>query len=441
MAGSEIYRFGEFTLDASERRLSRSGRDLLLAPKAFDVLLALIRRGGRLVSKRELLDAVWPESFVEEGILSVHISALRKSLGERGGGDRYIETVARAGYRFTGEVARPNGRAQSPQDPAAYELFGRGRAFLLAHSLFDLPKAIESFEAAVDLDPGYAAAHAGLALAHCMQAALRTAPQTEAYGTAKAAALRALAMDPGCADAQAALGAVLFFSEWNWTAAERSLQRALELNPIHTEAYLLYGQLLEALGRLAEGLAMKQKALERDPDSPLVHLQISMSYWHQRRYDDAIAWAKKTLALDRGHPHAREHLAAAYLKQGDFDQYLAENIRHAEAHGVPAAAFEPVRQAYAAEGLMGVRRLFLARAAHHPDAFPPLQLAVLYGQAGERDAAFRHLERAIEAHDPGLVHLAVAPQWDSLRDDARFGPCLERMGLATLLQARPPGVA
>jgi hypothetical protein len=73
--------------------------------------------------------------------------------------------------------------------------------------------------------------------------------------------------------------------------------------------------------------------------------------------------------------------------------------------------------------------LFLARAAHQPEAFPAMQLAVFYGEAGDRDLAFRYLERAIEAHDPSLVHLAVAPQWDSLRDDARFGRCLVRMGL------------
>jgi len=82
------------------------------------------------------------------------------------------------------------------------------------------------------------------------------------------------------------------------------------------EIYLLYGQLLEALGRLEEGLAMKLKALERDAHSPLVHLQISMSYWHQRRYEEAIDWANKTLALDARHPHARALSRRAFEKVG-----------------------------------------------------------------------------------------------------------------------------
>jgi tetratricopeptide (TPR) repeat protein len=118
-----------------------------------------------------------------------------------------------------------------------------------------------------------------------------------------------MAMDDACADAQAALGEVLFLSEWNWTGAERSLKRALQLDPHHKDACLLLGQLQEALGKLEEGLAIKLKALERDPLSPKVHLQISMSYWNQRRYDQSIEWANKTLALDPEHPHAREHLA------------------------------------------------------------------------------------------------------------------------------------
>ena len=81
MAG-ELYEFGEFTLDASERRLTRGGQVVFLEPKAHDVLLALVRKAGRLVTKRELLELVWPESFVEEGILAVHISGLRKALGD-----------------------------------------------------------------------------------------------------------------------------------------------------------------------------------------------------------------------------------------------------------------------------------------------------------------------------------------------------------------------
>ena len=96
--------FGEFTLDASERQLTRTGRRVALEPKTYDLLVALAHHAGRLLTKQELLDLVWPESFVEEGILAVHISNLRKALGDRDNRRQYIETVSRSGYRFIRRV-------------------------------------------------------------------------------------------------------------------------------------------------------------------------------------------------------------------------------------------------------------------------------------------------------------------------------------------------
>jgi DNA-binding winged helix-turn-helix (wHTH) protein/Tfp pilus assembly protein PilF len=439
MADPETYEFGEFVLDAAERRLSKGGENVPLEPRALDVLLALVRRAGQLVTRRELLELVWPHSHVEEGILSVYISVLRKALGNGDGSPRAIETVSRSGYRFSLAVKhRPNadqvGGSRRPR-PEVYELFGHGRACLLKMSMFDVPKAVEAFQSAIELDPSYAAAHAGMALARCAQAQLRLSPPAEAYAAAKTAALRALAMDSACADAQTALGAVLFFSEWNWAGAAKSLERALELNPSHTEALLLYGQLLDALGQLDAGLATKRKALERDPFSPQVHLQISMSYWNQLRYDDAIEWANKALELDPRHPHAREFLAGAYWKKGDFDRYLSENMRHAELHGAPPEALAPLQQAYSASGVAGVRAFILQRISSHPQAFPAMQAAIVYGEAGNRDTAFEYLDHAIESHDPGLVHLAVGPQWDALRPDRRFAERIARMGLTEVPRA------
>src|SRR5690349_8546116 len=105
----EVYEFGEFTLDVSERRLCRRGQVIPLEPKAHDWLVALLRRAGRLATKRELLELVWPESFVEEGILAVQISALRKALGDSEAGRMWIETVPRAGYRFAATVRQLEG--------------------------------------------------------------------------------------------------------------------------------------------------------------------------------------------------------------------------------------------------------------------------------------------------------------------------------------------
>jgi DNA-binding winged helix-turn-helix (wHTH) protein/Flp pilus assembly protein TadD len=431
----ERFAFGAFTLDVPERRLSRPGAgssldDIALAPKAFDVLVCLVRKAGHLVTKRELLETVWPDTFVEEGILTVHISSLRRVLSDD------IQTVPKSGYRF---VAPVMSQAAAPSTTAeVYELVGRGRSHLASSSRPEIPKAVESFEAAIGLDPGYAPAHAGLALAHCAEAEFRLRPPADAFALARSSALRALARDAESADACTALGAVMFFGEWDWAGAERSLQRALEIHPGYTRARLLYGRVLEAQHRFDDALAMKLRALETDPFSPSVHLSLAQSYWNQRKFEEAIRWATKTLDIDPSHGLAREFLAGAFFALGDFDRHMAENVKHAQAHGMSAEALAPLERAYADGGRAGVVRLALQHAASHPGTMPDVQLALLHSEIGEFDEALPHLARALDAHDPCLVDLAVAPQWDALRTHPEFEACLERMRLREPKDRREP---
>ena len=109
MVNREVFRFGEFTLHVGERRLLRGVEVVRLSPKAHDVLVELVRQEGRLMTKEELLSRIWPEAFVEEGILTVHISALRKALGDEKGAQGYIETVPRRGYRFIARARTDDG--------------------------------------------------------------------------------------------------------------------------------------------------------------------------------------------------------------------------------------------------------------------------------------------------------------------------------------------
>jgi len=230
---------------------------------------------------------------------------------------------------------------------------------------------------------------------------------------------------------------VLFLSEWDWTGADRSFARALAISTNYSEAYLHYGSLLEAQGQLQHGLQLKQQALERDPFSPLVHVQIATSYWNQRRYDQAIVWANKALALDPRHLLAREFLAGAYWQQNDIERFLGENITQAEVFGCTddqltalKRGCDQIRCAFAAGGRPAVTRYMLEQTPRHQPA-AAIRCAVLHGELGELDAAFGHLDRALDERDPAVVHLAVAPQWDSLRADPRFTDRLTRMGLTS----------
>ena len=439
MATAARHAFGAYLLEIGERRLTEHGRAVPLSPKAYEVLVALVDRSGQLVTKRELLDAVWPDAFVEEGILTVHVAALRKALNDTAQPPRIIETVRGAGYRFIAPTApaatapvddRLIGLADALSDRVrarVYELCGLGKSALLSASFREVPKAVEAFTEASAIDPSFAPAHAGLALAHCARAAMRLAPTLQAYADAKAAALRALALDGESADAQVALGTVLFFSEWDFNGAERSLRRALALDPSHQQACVVYGRLLDACGRPHDALAVKLRALQDDPRSPLVHVQVALSYWNQRRFDDAIEWARKALVIDGRHPLAREFLVGALLQKGEHDLAMREAMRHAELCGVEAEALEPLREAYARGGRGAVVRDTLERM--RASGGPAFHLAVLCAEAGELDAAFAYLDQAIDQRDPSLVDLAVGPQWDPLRADSRFAHAVPRIGL------------
>ncbi len=411
------------------------------------MLVALVRQRGHLVTKDELLARLWPGSFVEEGSLNVYVSALRKALGEDARRPTYIETVARSGYRFIAAV-RFDSEDEKPFAPSGaarpvelYELVGRGRSHLLSGSYFELPGAVDAFRSAIEIDPTYAPAHAGLARARCVQAVFRVVPHQEAFAEAKASALRALAMDSASADAQVALGTVLFLSEWDWTAAARSLQRALEINPDHTEALLQHGSLQEALGRLDDGLRCKQQALARDPRSPGVLVQIAISYWHQRKFDDALLWARRALEVDPKHAQACQFISYVYLKIGDINRFAAWAVSVAIEFGLPeerVAVMKQVtadaKQVFATAGLSGVKRFWVDQITNPQLDFDillkmPFFRARIYGGAGRLDEAFDCLDQAIAHRDPALVHLAVAPDWDGLRDDPRFDDRLKKMGL------------
>ncbi len=136
------------------------------------------------------------------------------------------------------------------------------------------------------------------------------------------------------------------------------------------------------------------------------------------------------MELDSAHLLAREFLAGAYWKIGDFDRHMEENLKHAATFGVAAEALDPMKRAYAAGGRAAVVRLALEQAASHPSGFPEVQLALFHSELGDLDVALGHLERAIEGRDPCLVDLAVAPQWDALRRHPGFRKCLVGMGLA-----------
>ena len=399
--------------------------------------------GDRYQSARELLGDLWP---------------LKRQLDA---------TRAMVDSPWFELLRRPVEIAEDSPGCEASDLVARGWAHLRSGSFFELSDAVSAFVAAAEVAPDYAAVHAGLALTKVAQATAHDVPHLEALAEAKTLALRALALNDKSADAQVALGQVMLFSEWDWTAAERSFQRALAINPNHAEAYLHYGGLMEARGQLTRGFELKRQGLECDSTSALAHVLIASSLWNQRRYDDVIVWVNKALDRDPRHLFARELLVGAYSKKGDFVLQIEQDLKRVEARGdlsdeTRAALKEicaEVLHVYKHEGIAGAHRFFLThgqrlgelisrtnREQGWDDASPwgdgasPFERGntiigplVRSAEKGDLDKAFELLQGAIDVRDPGLVHLAVAPQWDRMRADPRFNECLARMKLRPVL--------
>ena len=316
------------------------------------------RTDGRYQSARELLTDLWPlKRQLDANAARAMPDAVRLERLRRSGPPPGAAAVKRA-------VADDASIADASCTPEATALVARGWAHFRSGSFFELSDALSAFQAATAIDPTDAAAHAGLALVRVAQATVRDMPLVEAFGEAKAAALRALALDDESADAQVALGQVMFFGEWDWIAAERSFQRALAINPNHAEAYLHYGGLVEALGDLDRGFHLKLQGLECDSTSALAHVLIAVSFWNQRRYDDVIVWVNKALDRDPRHLFARELLTGAYWMTGDFERALAEDLKRVEARSPDEetlAAFKrmftELLRAYRRDGFAEANRL------------------------------------------------------------------------------------
>jgi len=355
------------------------------------------RTDGRYQSARELLTDLWPlKRHLDTNADRAMPDAVRLERLRRSGSHPGAAAVTLAG-------ADDASITEAPRASEASELVARGWAHLRSNPLLEASDAVSAFQAATVIDPTSAAAYAGLALAKLAQATTNRHVLVEAYGEAKAAALRALALDAESADAQVALGHVMFIAEWDWIAAERSFRRALAINPNHAEAYLLYGQLMEALGDLERGFQLKLQGLECDSTSALAHTLIAHSFLLQRRYDDVIVWANKALDRNSQHPVALELLAGAYLKMGDLER--ASTYLRRAGEPLPDGTAQPD---------FGLQELsWVAQCA----------------EAGDLDAAFERVQRLIDARDQVLIYLAVAPHWDCLRADPRFNECLARMKL------------
>ena len=392
-----------------------------------DVVLAgsLQRAGSTLHITAQLKSvatrqAVWAQTF--DGDLSTILQLqadVARAVVER------IRVSLTPGERSKIAGSRPS------VTPAAYEAYVRGAYFLGRETETGFRTAIGYFQKAIDADPAYAAAYAGMANSYTTLGYFGTATPEEMFPKAKAAARKALELDPTLAAAHMSVAQEMFYGEWDFAGAERGFRRALELDSTSAEIHWLFGMYLTGLDRGAEAIAQVERAQELDPLSLRIQAASARSYYNARRYQEAIAQAKSALEIDSTFSRAHFWVGMAQEQLSRPDDAIRE-FEMTIAHGGPASIYlAALGHTY---GVIGQRDKALAVLAELQTRaksryISPLDIATVYLGLGDADATFEWLERAYQARAGALVYLAVDPRYDVVRSDPRFGSLVRRIGL------------
>jgi TolB-like protein/DNA-binding winged helix-turn-helix (wHTH) protein len=643
-----LYRFGEFVLNPQSRALRRAGEAVALTPKAFDILLLLIQNAARIVTKDELLKAVWPDSVVEESNLTQTIFMVRKALGETAD-RRYILTVQGRGYRFLlpvtetanggSEMEAPEMDAREMQEPApppgaggppdiqldphgrgarhwraaviasaavalvlivaytiwpavsrhglaeqpgrimlavlpfenftgdagqeyfsdglteeiisqlgnldpghlgviartsvmhykhtqelipqigkdlgvqyvieggvrrdservritaqliqvkdqshlwaheydrdlghllelqaeiaravaneielrlsgrrlieaeqkasapmpgakpyeAYDLYLKGRYFWNKRTVEGFRQAAAYFQQAIDKDPDYGRAYAGLADTFTLMSTWHVGPQNELMPRARTAALRALQLDEGLAEAHASLALIKENYDYDWAESEKEFRRAIQLGPQYATAHQWYAEFLSWQGRFEEAFAESELARRLDPLSLIIASDYASILYDSRQYVRAVKQCRLVLELDPNFNHARDLLLPSYLQLGRYDLAVDEiKLWRARDPGpwvwawTAAVYSRSGHSEEARQALVKLERVSGSRADRTP------MLLVAYSGTGQKDGVLDLLQQAYSEHSDAVVQIKVDPMYDPIRDDPRFKDLLRRLGL------------
>jgi len=571
---AQFYEFDEFRIDADRRLLLCQGEPLTLTPRVFDTLLYFVQHANRVISKEELMRAIWADSFVEENNLSQNVSTLRRALGQ----PRYILTIPGTGYRFAADVkaekrteasiptrdvkartiavlpfkpivemirddalelgmadtliarlsssgkliVRPlssvrrySGLEQDPQaagrelgvesvldgslqrsadrirltarlinvdDGAsiwvgtfdekatdvfavqdaiservanalavplsneerqqltrrstqnleAYDLYLKGRYFWSKLVPPEVRRSIQFFQRAIDLDPTYALAYAGIAEAYRSFPISSDVPPNDSFPLAHAAVAKALEIDDDLADVHATLSILKSWYDWDWSGAEREARRALALNPNSSEAHRANALLLSSLGHQKEAIEAAAQARELDPLAMLTRTHESLFLYYDGQYDEAREKLVKTLEIEPNFWIALLTLAKIYVRNGHYSEAIAALTRARLSSGGNAQTIAWIGYASALAGdhqraRMVLQELMLLSRERY---IPPHNLALMHNGLGEDEAAIDWLERACEVRDVLLpAFFTVDPSWDRLRANPRITTILKAMNL------------
>ncbi len=325
-------------------------------------------------------------------------------------------------------------------DPQVLEDYLRGRYFWNKRTVEGMSKGAEYFQRAIDKDPNYAPAYAGLADSATRLGWWGYVNPEDGCGRAKAAALKAIEIDNTLSDAHAALAFAILHYDYSFPVAEEASLRAVELDPRSSIAAQVYGCVLMTTVRTEEGVFQALRAVELDPLSLALQWTAGIWLFIARQYDRAIARSRRCLELDPSFPPARSTiaLALATTRGDDFGISDMEEVVR-----IPGASQYHLGVLGYCYGVAGRRADALRILNQHQEAatqryISPFWQAAIYGSLGEMDEAFRLLESGRQEHAAWMPWVKVAPWFDFLRPDPRFDNLLRRMKFPSKLVGTPP---
>jgi TolB-like protein/tetratricopeptide (TPR) repeat protein len=309
-------------------------------------------------------------------------------------------------------------------DPEAQEFYLQG---MQALGMGNPGKAIGYFQKATDKDPNYAQAYAALADSYGWMGEAGWMPYSEAFPNAKAAAIKAIALDEALPEGHVELAHAAMNLDWDWATEGKEFKRALDLNPNSAPVRWAYSNYLERMGHVPEAISQLQLALQLDPISSRAFHNTAFGYYYARQYDQALLQMQHAAALHHEPGELIFPLAVIYVEKGMYDEAIQQ---FQKLDGQPHAL-----------GHMGNAYARMGRAAEAREMISELQkkvqntgigryeIALVYAGLGEKEEAFAWLEKSFAARDKGLTYLKIDPCLDPLRSDSRFQDLVRRVGL------------
>ena len=321
-------------------------------------------------------------------------------------------------------------------NPEAYQLYLKGRFYWNKRTEEGLRKGIEYFQQAIERDPTYALAYAGIADCYSLAGLhldVGSSSPSEAIPKAKAAAMRALELDDTLGEAHTSLAFIKFNYDWDWPGAEREFRRGIELSPNSAHAHHWYSHYLMAMGNTEGSLAESKRALELDPLGLIMNVHLGWHYTNAHQTDLAIDQFRKTLEMDPNYGVAHWYLAVAEAQKGNYSEAEAELRKAKELLKTNLMVQADTGYAYAASGqkdqalkvIDALRELSKQKETY----VSSYHVALIYTALGQRNQAFEWLENAYRERSDLLVYLKVDSRLNSLRSDPRFADLMRRVGL------------